>query len=129
MLGVVHPEVLDALPQKFTPGETSGIPAAFAVACNAGQSAAACCGERLAPDLKLGSLNPSRYLEPDGMGFLAAPSSATIGSNSIASLPPDGRPVAQLYHHEMPGGDAVGSKAVVGASLAAMPRLHPLPAP
>jgi hypothetical protein len=29
----------------------------------------------------------------------------------------------------MPGGDAVGSKAVVGASFAAMPRLQPLPAP
>src|SRR5579864_1647793 len=42
--GSLHPDELLALPQKFTAGETMGMPTALASASTRGQSAAACCG-------------------------------------------------------------------------------------
>ena len=97
------PLQLAAGPQKFMPGPTTiGTFARSALACSAGHAAAAAAGVRFDCSLKLGSLKPSRYFEPDGIVLFAVELPHTIGTNSMPVLPPV-RDRLQLYHQRTAG--------------------------
>src|ERR1700722_5811432 len=124
MLGSEHPEVSVELPQKFTAGETMGMPCAFASISTFGQSVAACCGVRLLCALKFGSLKPSKYFEPAGIGAARAPLPQIMGTNSTVA---GGALVAlldQSSHQVTPGFEPPGDSTVDGVVLEAMPRLQ-----
>src|SRR5258706_14171985 len=99
-----------------------------------GQSAAACWGVRFACEVKLGSLNPSRYFAPAGMRATTVLTSKvppqTIGTNSMPALwyavaaaglgAPD-----HPYYHLTPGDSAARpAGGLARSNPLAIPRLH-----
>src|SRR5262245_12709713 len=93
-------------------------PAFVALACSAGQAAAAACGVRFDCAWKFGSLKPSRNLDPVGIAPLTVVAPHTIGTNSIPVFAPV-RCRLQLYHQL-----TAGKNEAPGATLAAIPRLQ-----